>query len=132
MSIQGLAGRRIRSIGALVLGAALLVPAAADAAPDRIIAVTSDNPADWQGPAATASNQQTDGEPCGKSANNYCDSTLLNVGSPSGDATLTVDVDDFSTPIDDFDLVVYRSNAAGERGEKIGSSGNVASMPESL
>jgi hypothetical protein len=129
---MGTQGSSVRSIAALAIGAALLFPAVAAAAPDRVIAVSTSQPADWQGPAQVASNGQTDGEPCGKSSNNYCDSTLLNVAAPSGDATLTVNVDDFSTPIDDFDLVVYKSNAAGDRGEKVGSSGNVASMPESV
>ena len=129
---MGTQGLSVRSIAAFAIGAALLFPAAAAAAPDRSVTVTQGHPETWRGPVQVASNGQTDGEPCGKDPDNYCDSTLVNVGSPATDASLTIDVDDYSTPADDFDLVVYKSDAAGNRGEKVGSSGQVLALPESV
>src|SRR5215213_11096163 len=115
MSMRGMG---IRFVAALVAGVALAAPTTAAGAADRTVTVGPDAPATWRGPAKAAQNQEDDGEPCGKDPENYCDHTLVNVGSPSTQATLTVEIDDYSTPIDDFDLVVYRSDAAGNRGER--------------
>jgi hypothetical protein len=122
-------GRRAASTLALGVALVLALPAVALSAPDRTVTVTGDTPASWTGPAQPAANQSTEGEPCGKSVTDYCDQTLVNVAV---EGTLKVDVNGFSTPVDDFDLVVYKSDASGTRGDRVGSSGNVASQAESV
>src|SRR4051812_39150875 len=128
----------------LITAVAVLVAAApAQAAPDRTFSLSPNAPSEWDGPSQTALNQgydQDDGGPCGKDPDNYCDITLVNTGIPDDpttyyethQASLTLDVGGFDPPTQDFDLYVYESNAAGDRGAFVDSSGNPAALDEQV
>ena len=123
-----------RLFHALALASLLLFVSAvpALAAPDRSFTLAPGVPAEWDGPVQTAANQTYDspsGTPCGKDPDTYCDTTLLNVGDRSGDfykthqSTLTVTATNFTVPANDYDVYVYQSDAAGNRGTLAGSDG---------
>jgi hypothetical protein len=119
----------------LVLGLAvtlgLALPSTAQAAPDRTGTATPSAPYSFDGTVATGANQTfdvDDGGPCDKTPANYCDLTLINVDAPDGfyDAVgggVEVAIGDYSpNPASDFDVYIYRSDAAGNRGEFAKSS----------
>jgi hypothetical protein len=123
--------RRRAAVFGGFLGAAVLVLLAtapiALAQPDREVVVTPDQAASWTGATATGANVAYDpatGEPCGKTLETYCDVTLVNV--QAGDFFETsgggVEFSIADTPPNDFDLYIYRSDAAGTRGQLVGSS----------
>src|SRR4051812_11343127 len=134
---------RINGVLLLVLVALLVAVAPASAAQDRTFNLSANAPSEWDGPSQTALNQgydQDTGGPCGKDSDNYCDITLVNTGIPDPSdayyqehqASLTIDVGGFNPPPQDFDLYVYESNAAGDRGAFVDSSGNPAGLDESV
>jgi uncharacterized repeat protein (TIGR01451 family) len=108
--------------------------------PDRTGTVDPNTPFDWEGTLASGANlnysAQT-GEPCGKTLEDYCDVTLLNVNvAPSFWDTqgggVQISLDNFTPNAgSDFDLYVYKSDASGSRGVLVGSSGNIPGLPES-
>ena len=120
------------SIRSAVLAATvvlLAVPAAASAA-DRTVNLTPANtptaPATWSGTVHDGANSNYDGasgSPCSKETATYCDDTLLNVALPDA-AQIRIDIQDFApNPLSDFDLYVYKSDAAGTRGALITNDG---------
>src|SRR3954447_7989125 len=134
---------RIKGILLLALLVLLASAAPAQAAPDRTFNLTPNAPSEWDGPSQTALNQgydQDTGGPCGKGADNYCDITLVNTGIPDDptayyqahQASLTIDVGGFNPPTQDFDLYVYESNAAGDRGAFVDVSGLPAGLDEQV
>jgi hypothetical protein len=127
-------------VAAVIVGALVLVGQASGVTPDHTGTVAPATPFTWEGTQATGANldysAQT-GEPCGKTFQDYCDVTLLNVNvAPSfwdtrgGGVQITINnyTPDAAT---DFDLYVYKSDANGTRGALVGSSPNVPSLPES-
>jgi hypothetical protein len=111
----------------LVVLALLAFAPAAAAQPDRTGTVTPDMPFTWAGPAAVGHNEDYDaptGEPCGKTPETYCDVTLVNVQAGTFFETSGGGVE-FSiggSTGNDLDLYVYRSDAAGTRGQLVGAS----------
>jgi hypothetical protein len=96
--------------------AALTAPAAALAAPDRTATLSSSSAAyAWDGPEGTGSYDPTgtyDVANCSKDAASYCDGTLVQIVS-GGPVTIDAAIGDYSNPLADFDLYIYKSNAAG-------------------
>ena len=132
---------RLRGTLALVLLLLLAAAAPAQAAPDRTVTPAPNTPSEWDGPSQTALNQnydQDNGGPCGKTQSDYCDITLVNAGVrddtyyQTHQASLTIDVGSFNPPTQDFDLYVYESDASGNRGKFVDSSGNPAGLDESV
>jgi hypothetical protein len=119
--------RTPRALAILALLVPLATPAAAAAQPDRSGTVTPTTPFTWTGPAAIGHNENYDpqtGEPCGKTAADYCDKTLILVEPGDFFATSGGGVE-FSiggSPGNDLDLYVYRSDATGARGDLVGAS----------
>jgi hypothetical protein len=105
----------------LVTGA----PALAAPPPDRSSTVTPDAPFTWTGPTTTAANTGFDpnvAEPCGKTATDYCDVTLVNV-QPGDFYSVPGRGIEFSTrQQQDVDLWVYGSDAEGTLGDLVGAS----------
>ncbi len=103
-------------IAACAAIAALALPAAASAAPDRTTTLSSGTAQfAWDGPEATGSYDVTgtyDVANCSKDPATYCDTTLVHVVS-GGPVTLDTSIGDYSNPLADFDLYVYKSNANG-------------------
>ena len=101
--------------------AALALPAAASAAPDRTTTLSSATAQyAWDGPEATGSYDPTgdyDVANCSKEEATYCDQTLVQVVS-GGPVTLDAAIAEYSNPLADFDLYVYKSNAAGAATEE--------------
>jgi hypothetical protein len=123
--------RRRLVLMAVTLAAAVCALAAvagpASAQPDRTEVVTPDTPAAWEGVDTAGANQNYDaasGEPCGKTVPTYCDVTLVDV--QAGDFYETngggVEFSISDNPPNDYDLYVYESDAAGNRGQLVGSS----------
>ena len=112
-----------------VLGA-LVAAAPAAMAADRTVALTPSNteasPATWSGAVHDGANANYDGPsggPCSKQTATYCDDTLLNVALPDA-AQIRIDIEDYApNPLSDFDLYVYKSDAAGTRGALITNDG---------
>jgi uncharacterized repeat protein (TIGR01451 family) len=107
--------------------------------PSRTVIITpATSPQTWQGDTATGANANYDfsaGEPCtdtdGGADPEYCDITLLHVDISSnpniwGPQTGGVEIrlDNYSpNPSSDFDLQVFASDANGEKGRLVASSG---------
>jgi hypothetical protein len=111
----------------LATGVSALAAAPAAVAQEQEVVVTPTAPAVWTGATATGANEDYDaasGEPCGKTVETYCDVTLVDV--QAGDFYETsgggVEFSIADTPPNDFDLYVYASDAAGNRGDLVGSS----------
>jgi hypothetical protein len=96
--------------------ATLIVPAAATAAPDRSVTLTSAAAGfAWDGPEAAGSYNPAgtyDVENCTKEEGSYCDQTLVLIQSGTP-VTIDAAISDYSVPVADFDLYIYKSNAAG-------------------
>jgi hypothetical protein len=130
MSLRGwIPSRRCAALVGVFLAAGVCSLAAAPAASaqDNEVVVTPTEPGTWTGATATGANQDYDpasGEPCGKTVPTYCDVTLVDV--QAGDFYETsgggVEFSIADTPPNDFDLYVYASDAAGNRGQLVGSS----------
>lgn len=132
---------RWRAVLAMTLLLLLAAAAPAQGAPDRTFTVNPNAAAQWDGPSKQALNRTFDqdaGGPCGKAPSNYCDNTLINVGNRDDafyrehQASLKIDVGGFAPPTQDFDLYVYESDAAGNRGAFVDSSGNEPGLEESV
>ena len=117
------------------LAALATAPPAAAAPPDRAVTITpannASNPARWDSPVRSGDNQNYDsesGSPCDDTAAHYCDDTLLTVSLPEGfRGNVRVDISNFRpNPASDFDLYVYESNAAGDRGRLLANAGRQA------
>jgi hypothetical protein len=122
---------RITRLAVAAFASLALIPAAALAAPDRSLVLTGAGPKlSWDGASASGANTSfnlVEGE-CGKAQNNYCEESLvfLNTNNASG-VTLKAVMDGFSQT-NDFDLKVYKSNAAGAaEGDEIGERSTVVS-----
>jgi hypothetical protein len=129
-----------------VLSAGLVFSAPALADPDRTVKVDGAAPvAKWDGTPALGINQTFSLEPevpigtCGKLALNYCEETVVNAAIAAPGAKLKITVDGFGAVLppapapsvfDDFDLYVYKSDAAGKVGDFIASGGEGAGTPE--
>jgi hypothetical protein len=119
--------RRGAVLGVFAAATALAFASPAAAQFDRQGTVTPTTPFTWTGPVATGHNEDYDpvsGQPCGKTVADYCDVTLVNVQAGNFFETSGGGVE-FSiadTPPNDFDLYVYASDAAGTRGQLVGSS----------
>ena len=99
---------------------------------------------EWTGDTATGANVEYDfsaGEPChdtdGGADPEYCDLTLLKIdlsANPTAwDAQaggIEIGVDTFNPPGQDFDLQVFASDANGNKGKLVGSSGAPAGNAE--
>jgi hypothetical protein len=103
-------------------------PVGVQVAPDRTGEVTPAAPFTWAGTVASGQNQTFDpgvAGPCGKTVDDFCDITLVNVVAGDFFATSGGGVE-FATggaaPGTDLDLFVYRSDAAGNVGELAGVS----------
>jgi hypothetical protein len=128
------------ALSGLVLAVvALVLPAVAGAAPDRSGTVTPTALFNWDGATATGFNTQYDsaaGTPCDITPPGRCDTTLLNVDVPADfyagqGGGMEVTLTDYSpNPTSDFDLYIYRSDAAGNRGALVGSSGGLPGAEE--
>lgn len=123
-----------RVLGSLV---ALWVtaPAGAQAAPaiDRTATISAAAPNyawDGQQAQAAAPQQSADGfDPylCSKEPGYYCDVTHVRLDAAADStATLQFDIFDFSVAVADFDLSIFRSDAAGQPGEFIANGGNLS------
>jgi len=127
-------------VAAVIVGALVLVGQASGVTPDHVGTVEPATPFTWEGTQATGASldysAQT-GEPCGKTLQDYCDVTLLNVNvAPSYWDTrgggVQISIGNYTPDAaSDFDLYVYKSDANGTRGVLVGSSPNVPSLPES-
>jgi len=119
-----------------VIAAALATssaPALAAPAIDRSTTLTASAPSfAWDGQEATAAAPQQsavsyDPANCTKEPDYYCDVTLVRVDAAKGTtADLEFAIFDFSVPIADFDLSIFRSDASGEPGEFLANGGNLS------
>ena len=126
---------KLRAFLTALIVAALAFQGPASAAPARTTSVTAlAQTATWTGATADGANVTflpvvTDA--CNTvDARSYCDDTLVKVDVLATDATtqLKFRIADFGKAVDDFDLRVYRSNAAGTRGQYLGApDGDIAS-----
>ena len=135
-------GRSVRLliVSGVVAIAVGLLAAMAIAQPDRTGTVTPDTPFTWDGATAIGHNEGYDGssgEPCGKTAADYCDQTLIN--ADAGDFYTTsgggveFSIGDYGDPVgDDFDLYIYESDASGTLGDLVGSSAGPAGDEENV
>lgn len=119
--------RRITSTmlatGLAALAASAVAAPIAGAAADRSGVVAAGAPYAWDGIEAQGFNvlyDSTTGDICGKSADSYCDETLLEL---KGKGTLKVTATEFGFPLSDFDLSVYASDSTGKLGKEIKSHG---------
>ena len=109
------------------------MPASGAAAPNHSGTVTDTTPFEWDGPVANGSNTTYDaqsGTPCvtPPTPPDTCDTTLLHVTSPVFGGVRVTTAENGVTPApDDFDLYVYESDAAGNRGALVGSSAGTGS-----
>lgn len=116
-----------------VLVALLVLPASAVAAPDRALTVDDATPgATWRGAKTTAFNvshfmaNTTGLAACGKSAEAFCETSLVAAGPETTAKRLRVRIDGFEAR-SDFDLRVFDSDATGKRGTLLGSAvGDIA------
>jgi hypothetical protein len=139
--------RAIVAVLAAALSVGLLFAASAFAAPDRTVKVDGAAPiAKWDGAAAIGVNQTFSLDDilplgtCGKLALNYCEETVVNADAPaSAAAKLKVTIDGFEALLpppplpslfDDFDVYVYKSDAAGTVGDFVVTGGELAGTPE--
>jgi hypothetical protein len=126
-----------KGVMAVVVAVLALAPAASAA--DRSGTVTPDVPFAWEGPSAVGHNEGYDGltgVPCGKTAADYCDETLVNVDPGDFYATsgggVEFAIGGYDVPDSDFDLYVYESDASGALGDLVGSSAGPAGDEENL
>ncbi|HEX8066560.1 MAG TPA: sialidase family protein [Thermoleophilaceae bacterium] len=128
-------GRTVTRAAGLALTLLLAAAAPAAAVPDRTLNVTTannaSNPAKWDGTAHDGLNQDYDsatGVACDKTAEHYCDDTLLNVSLPAGiTGGVQVDISDYRPdPTADFDLYVYESDATGKAIKLVPNDSTVA------
>ena len=102
--------RRLLIAGAT---AALMAAGTAIAAPDKTVTLGAAAPEfAWDGTQGSHSNVQYSEENCNKEPNTFCELYLLDIRSDTP-VTLDVSLTEFSNPFADFDLRVYKSNAAG-------------------
>ena len=118
----------------LALVLAVLSPATASAAPDRTVTLTTAAPQQtWSGPSAVGANQGYNGpsgEPCPENpsgASDRCDQTLIHVDV---EQHVNIEVRLNNDPVNDFDLYIYESDAAGNRGILLDSSASVQTIGE--
>lgn len=103
-------------------------PAGVVLTPDRAGAVTPETPFAWSGTVASGLNQAFDPDaagPCGKTSEDYCDVTLVNVtpGAFYDEAAGGVEFSSGGAAAGtDLDLFVYRSDAAGRVDGLVGAS----------
>ncbi|MCA1707507.1 MAG: glycoside hydrolase, partial [Actinobacteria bacterium] len=124
---------------AMAAVAVLALAGPAIAAPDRMGTVNATTPYAWEGAQASGANVDYDsasGVPCDKTPVGYCDVTLVNVDVPADfydirGGGLQVSLDNYTpNPGSDFDLYIYESNAAGDRGQLVGSSAGLPGEDE--
>lgn len=134
--------RRSRSllVGA-ILGVvlAVVIGVGSGLAADRSGTVTPDAPFAWEGPSAVGHNEDYDGAggtPCGKTVDDYCDETLVQV--QAGDfydvsgGGVEFSIGGYDVPDSDFDLYVYESDATGALGDLVGSSAGPSGDEEAV
>ena len=119
----------------LVLCSSLAFPAAASAAPkiDRAVILSAASPDfAWDGEQAQAaapqqSAQGFDPNMCSKNADYYCDITLVRLEALAGTtASVEFAIKSFNPAFADFDLSIFKSNAAGEPGEQVANGGSLS------
>src|SRR3954468_20546175 len=117
--LRGRTRRRAAGFGVAALVALALAPAARAA--DREITVSATTPQAWQGRAALTTTLLDPATlaPCGGTAADVCDSTLLHV---DGAGTLAVKLATVDAGTPDVDLYVYRSDPFGLAGPLVGVS----------
>lgn len=131
--------RRYAVLTAVTLVMSVAVVVTAFGAPDKTLTVDGATPlATWAGTPASAANLTfTENEvlglgTCGKNALNYCEDILIQVGAAG--TKLKITLDGFATTVppvaDDFDLFVYKSDAAGTPGDFVDVDGKGAGVPE--
>ena len=129
---------RLALIAAALAAISLGVPSPASAA-DRSGTVTPTALFTWEGATATGVNTQYDsaaGTPCDVTPPGRCDTTLLNVAVPADfyanqGGGVQVKLTDYApNPTSDFDLYIYRSDAAGTRGPLVASSAGLPGAEE--
>lgn len=122
--------RRLLALLAVLVPAA---PAAATPVPDRVAVMSAASPAfAWDGQRATAAAPQQsvegfDPNLCTKEPDYYCDVTHVRLDAAEGTtAELVLNIFDFSFAAADFDISIFRSDAAAVPGEFIANGGNLS------
>ncbi|HEY3186475.1 MAG TPA: sialidase family protein [Solirubrobacteraceae bacterium] len=133
---------RSAGLAAVLITAAALVLAPSAGAADRgPLTVTPTAGQSWTSANATGNNQAFDpqtGTPCDHaSPASECDSTLLNVNVPASfwddqGGGVEVSATNFTQADADFDMYVYRSNAAGDPLQLVAASAGPAGREERL
>jgi hypothetical protein len=132
-------GLRRIALLAIALAAIALTVAQPAGAADRSGTVTPTVIYSWDGANATGTNTQYDapaGTPCDVTPPGRCDTTLLNVDVPADfyanqGGGVQIQLTDYApNPASDFDLYIYRSDAAGNRGALVGSSTGLPAAEE--
>ena len=121
-----MAKRALIVLSAVVASLATAAPTLAAPPPDRTGTVTPAAPFTWTGPTTTAANTQFDpsvAEPCGKTAADYCDTTLVNVVPGDFYSAPGRGIEFRTRQAQDVDLWVYESDASGTLGDLVGASG---------
>jgi len=129
---------RSRILIAALAAASLAAPATAAAEPDRTATLSADA-AEFTFDGTSASGTHVyesnllpfDPEFCSKTPDSYCDITHFEIKS-GGPVGLRVSLDEFTTPVSDFDLYVYKSDAAGAVGTEVDNSGNIPGEAEEV
>src|SRR4051812_7892856 len=127
MSMHIGSARASRVATLVALSALVWAPAARGATPPSGT-VTPSAPFTWAGPVASGQNQDYDpgtGEPCGQTANDFCDRVLVRVDAGDFFNTSGGGVEfSISGAVagSDMDLYVYQSDAGGARGPLVGAS----------
>ena len=105
---------RMRRLLAVAMAAALTLASTAVGAPDKTFVLSAATPEyNWDGEVGQYTNVQYDEETCQtKETDSYCELILLDIRSDTP-VTLDASLTEFSNPIADFDLRIYKSNAAG-------------------
>lgn len=106
--------------------------------PDRSFVLSSSvQEVKWDGTQAQGSYfhvgpvNEFDPEHCSKESDAYCEHTLIEVRS-GGPVKLDATAGEFSSAIADFDLNLYKSDAAGKIGEEVETSGEGPGTDEAL
>jgi hypothetical protein len=130
---------RLIVVSGMVAIAVGVLAAVASAAPDRFGTTTPDTPYSWEGPSAVGHNEGYDGasgEPCGKTAADYCDQTLVNADAgdfyDTSGGGVEFSIGSYDVPTSDFDLYVYESDPSGTLGDLAGSSAGAAGEEENV
>jgi hypothetical protein len=101
-----------------------MLPPAAAASPGGTVDETT--LFEWDGPTGPGSNQNYDpqsGTPCGSTAPDKCDATLVHdTATDFGGIAVSIVENDLAPAADDFDLYVYASDSGGNRGRLLASS----------